>query len=152
MKIYGLKDLKPVETKLLPDIGDRQSSWRFKTTLHVANLTATFKVDANLNNKIVIKHWQLSLLMERALLQCSLEIDFTRQLLHIQNFQIKSIDNFKLLSESLSFPFNEIVSSIVNQEKYYIKNVIELNLVKFVNLTLGKNFDLNAIIDKIMRN
>lgn len=155
LKIYGLKDLKAIDTKLLPDragaSGD--SNWRFTASLSVANLTASFKVDANLNNKIVIKRWALSLLMERAQLQCTLEIDFTAQVLKIDNFQIKSIDNLKLISESLSWPFNEVVSSIVNTEKYYIKNVIELNLVKFVNNNiLSKHFDLQSILEKIMRN
>lgn len=104
-----------------------------------------------MNNKIVIKHWQLMLLMERCQLLASFEIDFARQVLKINSMHLKSFDNFQLISETLSWPFNEIVSSIVNEEKYYIKNVIELNAQKYINMTLNQHFDLNAIMDKIMR-
>lgn len=153
LKIFGLKHLQPLETKLLED-GDsgKPSQWRFTSILHVANLTAHFKVDANVNNKIVIKHWQLMLLMERCQLLASFEIDFAAQVLKINSMHLKSFDNFQLISETLSWPFNEIVSSIVNEEKYYIKNVIELNAQKYINMTLSQHFDLNAIMDKIMRN
>ena len=148
-----MKDIVPVETRLLPDeTSQSSSSWRFTAILQVANLTAEFKVDANINNKIVVKNWQLMLLMERCMLHSSLEIDFNRQVLKIHSMHLKSFDNFKLISETLSWPFNEVVSSIVNEEKYYIKQIIELNAQKYINMTLSQHFDLNAIMDKIMRN
>jgi len=149
LKIYGLTDLKPISTKLVSNVS-QISTWRFTTMMMVANLSAQFKVDANMNDKIVIKNWKLALLMERCLLQTAFEIDFNAQVLKINSVHIKSFDNFQLVSEALSWPFNEIVSSIINQEKYYIKHVIELNAQKYINMTLNRHLDLNKIIEKIV--
>ncbi|KAJ6219363.1 hypothetical protein RDWZM_005175 [Blomia tropicalis] len=152
LKVYGLESLEPIFTKLLSDDIEISSSWRFLTTLQVANLTSQFKVDANLNQKIIIRNWNLQLLMERCQLQLSFEMDFESQLLKINSIHLKSFDNFRLhSSEPLSWPFNEVVSSIVKEEKYYIRNVIELNAQKYINLTLSRGFDLNSIVDKILR-
>lgn len=147
-----MESLEPIFTKLLSDDIEISSSWRFLTTLQVANLTSQFKVDANLNQKIIIRNWNLQLLMERCQLQLSFEMDFESQLLKINSIHLKSFDNFRLhSSEPLSWPFNEVVSSIVKEEKYYIRNVIELNAQKYINLTLSRGFDLNSIVDKILR-
>lgn len=141
--------MRPLETRFLSE--DNASVWRFSSTLQVANLTAQFKVDANIHNKIVIKNWNLMLQMHRCLLQAAFEIDFQTQVLKINSMHIKSFDNFQLVSETLSWPFNEIVSNIVNQEKYYIRQVIELNAQKYINMTLNRNLNLNDILEKILR-
>src|SRR5690606_35610340 len=80
LRIYGLNEIEPVDVTLLPTTNSLDSSlWRFGVIFHVANLTTVFKVDANMKNRVYIKNWKLTLMMERCLFRASFVVDFAAE-------------------------------------------------------------------------
>lgn len=146
--MYGLRHIEPGDLQL--ESNHTNQEMRFNLYLTVANLTSHFSVDANISDKIFIKNWKLIILMENVVLKANFVINLGKQLLVINHIRVKSFDNFRIMSEALSWPFNKIVANIVNEEKFYIRNMLELNTQKFINLTLNKDFDLNRIVAKIL--
>lgn len=153
LEIYGFKDIEVLDTKLVATAKDENEDiWKFNSKLMVANLTIVFKVNANLGERLFINNWQLVLLIERCTFSTNFLLDFGRQQLSISSFYIKTFDNFRLAShEPLTWPFNDVVAGIISREKYYLKHVIELNVQKYINLTIDRRLDLKTLVDKILR-
>ena len=150
LKVYGLLDMGLADVEPTLNTTIDSAVWKFNVRFQVSNLTSEFNVDANIENKIFIKHWKIQLLMTNCILKSNFVVDFQKQILLINTMHVESFENFQLVSETLTWPFNQIVSSIVKQEKFYLRHIIELSTQKFINMTLNRDFDLNKILNKIV--
>lgn len=149
LKIYGLDEIEPVKESIEMENSLESSIWAFNMTFYAANITADFMADVNMDGKIFVKKWKLIIRIEQCRFRAGFTLDFSRQFLFTNSFQIKSFGDFKLISEPLTWPFNEIVSNIVQQEKYFIRDIIQLYSQKYLNMTLSNNYDINSILQKI---
>lgn len=150
LRIYGLEQLEADMDSLSLLSHYDSSVMKFNLKLTVSNLTAQFKVDANLQDKLYVNDWSLSLEIENCAFSSTLMFDFASRSLMIASYYIKSMDHFRIRTHSLTWPFNEIVTSIIQKEKSYLKNVIEMNVQKYINLTLNNRFNLNLIFKEIL--
>ncbi|OTF75360.1 hypothetical protein BLA29_004259 [Euroglyphus maynei] len=149
LKIYGLDEIEPMKESIEMENSLESSTWSFNITFYAANITADFKANINMDEKIFVKQWNLGIRIEQCTFRAEFTLDFNHQLLFSNSFQIKSFGDFKLISQSLQWPFNEIVSNIVQQEKHFIRHIIELYSQKYLNMTLSNNYDMMSILQKI---
>lgn len=149
MIIYGIDEIKPLKTSIEFTGKLEAPIWDFNVTFYSPNITTEFTIDVNVNERVFIKQWTLTIIIERCLLSSGFIVRFDTEKLLITSFQIKSFKDFKIISEPMTWPFSEIVSNIIRKEKFFIKNAIEIFSQKYINMTLSNYFDLNLTLKKI---
>ncbi|UXI19481.1 dynamin [Sarcoptes scabiei] len=150
LRIVGLDEIKPIPSSI--HFVDHFDSpiWNFNLTFLTSNISIDFKVDVDIDGKIFVRNWNLTIKIEDCHFRSGFRLDFDQQILSIKLFKIKSFGDFRLHSEPLSWPFTEIVSRIIEQEKLFIRNIIENYLEKILQQTINDNhFDLDNILRKI---
>uniref|UniRef100_A0A6P6YHH2 Uncharacterized protein LOC113798393 n=1 Tax=Dermatophagoides pteronyssinus TaxID=6956 RepID=A0A6P6YHH2_DERPT len=152
LKIYGLDEIVPIKESIQMLNSLESSIWTFNQTFYVMNITANFQADINMDEKFFIKQWNLAVQIEQCKFHSQFVLDFNQQRLFTNSLRIKSFENFRLISESLTWPFNEIVSMIVRKEKHFIRQIIEEYSEKYLNMTLNNTVDMNSILEKIFNN
>jgi hypothetical protein len=125
-------------------------TWSINTNLSISNITAEFKVDAKLINRVFVKGWKLNVLIQKSFLNAILLFEETTKMLTISSLTVYSIEGFRLQTENLSWPFNEVVAQILDRQKEQFKSLITDNAQKYMSETL-KSINVTQIIDKMMR-
>jgi hypothetical protein len=125
-------------------------TWSINTNLSISNITAEFKVDAKLINRVFVKGWKLHVLIQKCFLNAILLFEESTKMLTISSLTVYSIEGFRLQTENLSWPFNEVVAQILDRQKEQFKSLITDNAHKYMSETL-KSINVTQIIDKMTR-
>ncbi|CAG2105712.1 unnamed protein product [Medioppia subpectinata] len=122
--------------------------WSISANLSIANITASFKVDALVRKGLYITGWTLQALIDRCLMRVKLDYDQTSKMMTIHELIADSIVGFTLNTDNLSWPFSDVVAQIVDRQMDQLKRVISLSAQKYFTETL-KSFNVSALIERM---
>lgn len=128
-----------------------KSKWLINASLSISDMRADFRVDAKLINRIFVKGWRLEAIIKRCLLDVVLILDAKSKMLEISSLTVQSIEGFQLKTEKLSWPFNEVVSQILDREQERFKLIISENAERYMQEAL-KVINVSQIINKMRNN
>jgi hypothetical protein len=149
LTLTGISNIKRNGSVML-HLNSKMKTWSINTNLFINNITAEFKVDAKLINRVFVKGWKLNVLIQKCFLNASLLFEETTKMLTISSLTVYSIEGFRLQTENLSWPFNEVVAQILDRQKEQFKSLITDNAHKYMSETL-KSINVTQIIDKMTR-
>jgi len=127
---------------------NQMKQWSIQANVSIINITAEFKVDAKLKNRIYVKGWQLKVLIQHCVLNTVILYDQTTKLMSIESLTVSVIEGFRLQTERLSWPFDELVNQIITNQKENLKSIITTNAQKYMSKTI-QSFNVTQIINKM---
>ena len=149
IKLTGLTNISRNDSVVIEMLSEKQNRvWMLTTELLIRNIKSEFKVDAELLNRIFIKEWQLESNIKSISLKLRIEFDLIDKMLNINSLNVKSINGFNLKSEQLSWPFNEILTQILNNQSKLFKEIISKNAQIYMEKALMM-IDVKDIIKRL---
>ncbi|CAG2173055.1 unnamed protein product, partial [Oppiella nova] len=146
LKLTGISHMKR-EGSIEVHTNGRMKLWTIKTNLSIANITADFKVDAQLHKGLYISGWALQVLIDRCLLTAVLDYDESTKMMTVSKLGVNSIEGFTLNTDNLSWPFNDVVPQIIDHQMDHLKTVIGSHTHKYLTQTL-KSFNVSKLLDR----
>ena len=145
--LRGISNVKRDGSVILHS-NSQMNRWSINTNLSIDNITADFKADAQLKNKVFINGWTLQILIKRCVLSAVFELDGSTKMMTLSSLMVNAVDGFSLNSENLSQPFAQVVQHIVERQMQYLKDVIGSNAQKYFSQTL-MSFNVSKIVEQM---